>query len=272
MLQAPEPELHGCRERAGTGPRTIRRQPPHVGDRLAELAQEQLVRHRDAELAALLHGLGALVGGFELRIHPLVAEEAGAILRDPIAAHQADSFPHRLRAVAGVPQLAGRAEHVGDAIEQGILRERIIREFGLPAGQKLEGVLLHHPHGLERFRAAGDAALLHDFGLLLFERIHLVKHRARPRNRGSAGFAGGPNIHRLHHILLELQAEFSAENRAWRSIRRGTGRARSGLRVRPSQLGRSHNGHGHARTPEHGFNNLSVAIARHDHISRNSRR
>ena len=41
-----------------------------------ELRQEQLVGHGDGELAPL-HRLGPFVGGLELRVHPLLAQEAG---------------------------------------------------------------------------------------------------------------------------------------------------------------------------------------------------
>ena len=42
---------------------------------LLELREEQLVGHRDGKLQAL-HGFRAFVSGFELRIHPFLAEEA----------------------------------------------------------------------------------------------------------------------------------------------------------------------------------------------------
>ena len=65
-----------------------------------------------AELASL-DGLGAFIGRLELRIHPFVAEESGAILGDAVAAHQTDRLPHHVGAVAGVPELGGRANDVG---------------------------------------------------------------------------------------------------------------------------------------------------------------
>ena len=67
------------------------------------------------ELAAL-DGLGAFVGRLELGVHPLLAQEAGAVLGDAVAAHQADGLAHHGGAVAGVPQLAGRAEDVGQRV------------------------------------------------------------------------------------------------------------------------------------------------------------
>ena len=39
-------------------------------------------------------------------VHPLVAEEAGAVFGDAVAAHEADGFAHHVGAVAGVPELA----------------------------------------------------------------------------------------------------------------------------------------------------------------------
>ena len=95
-------------------------QPAHLGDPLLELREEQLVRHGDGKLQTL-HGFRAFVGGFQLRIHPFLAEEAGAILRDAVAAHEADGFAHHVRAVAGVPEFARGAKHIGQRIENGVI-------------------------------------------------------------------------------------------------------------------------------------------------------
>ena len=89
----------------------------HLGNPLPVLREEQLVGHGERELETL-HGLRAFVGGFELGVHPLLAQEARAILRDAVAAHEADGFAHHVGAVAGVPELAGGAEDVGLRIEQ----------------------------------------------------------------------------------------------------------------------------------------------------------
>ena len=94
-----------------------------------KLREEDVAGHGDGQLAAL-HGLGAFVGGFELRVHPLVGQEAGAVLGDAVAAHQADGLAHHVGAVAGVPELGGRAEHVGLGILQHVLHQRIGLEFG----------------------------------------------------------------------------------------------------------------------------------------------
>ena len=130
MAERPQPHLHGGGQRAGAGAGPVVGDQAHLANPVAELRQEQLVGHGEAELAAL-HGFRAFVGGFELRIHPLVAQEAGAIFGDAVAAHQADGFAHHLRAVAGVPELAGGAKHVGDAIEQSVLDDqRIAGQLG----------------------------------------------------------------------------------------------------------------------------------------------
>ena len=46
------------------------------GDPILELRKENFIRHRDGEVAAL-HGLWTFVGGFELRVHPLVSPSSG---------------------------------------------------------------------------------------------------------------------------------------------------------------------------------------------------
>ncbi len=99
-----------------------------LGDPLLELREEQLVRHGDGELQAL-HGFRAFVGGFELRVHPFLAEESGAIFRDAVATHEADGFAHHVGAVAGVPELARGAEDVGQRVEQGELNQRVGFQF-----------------------------------------------------------------------------------------------------------------------------------------------
>ena len=71
-VQAPMP---GC----------LRGDRAQLGDPRAEQREEDLVGHGHRELAAL-HRLGALVGGLELGVHPFVAEEAGAVLGDAVAA------------------------------------------------------------------------------------------------------------------------------------------------------------------------------------------
>src|ERR1035438_6626500 len=56
----------------------------HLTDPIAVLRQEQLVGHGQRQLAAL-HRLGAFVRRFELRVHPLVTQEAGTIFGDAVA-------------------------------------------------------------------------------------------------------------------------------------------------------------------------------------------
>ena len=56
-----------------------------------------------------LHRLGPFVGCFQLRIHPFLGQETGAILRDPKPAHQADRLPQQRRTLPGIPEFGGRA-------------------------------------------------------------------------------------------------------------------------------------------------------------------
>ena len=103
-----------------------------VGDPRAEEREEDLVGHRDRDLAAL-DGLGALVGGLELGVHPFLPEESGAILGDAVTAHEADGFAHHRGAMAGVPELGGGAKDVGLGVEDEVLDERVGLE-GFVAG------------------------------------------------------------------------------------------------------------------------------------------
>ena len=198
MVQGPEPHLHGGGEGAGAGARAVVADLAHLADPLVELRQEQVVGHGDAELAAL-HGFGTFVGGFELRVHPLVAEEAGAVLGDAVAAHQADGLAHHARAVAGVPELAGGAEDVGDGVEQ-----RVVHQRRGGRGRRRVQVLAALPASALRIGAAVPDDLL-------LQRIELVEHAGRFEAEGGAGFAGRPDIHQaVHHVLLQLQAQLVA--------------------------------------------------------------
>jgi len=59
---------------------------------------------------ATLHGFGAFVGGFELRVHPLVAEEAGQSSVIPYPPMRLKTASRTGSAMAGVPDLvAGQA-------------------------------------------------------------------------------------------------------------------------------------------------------------------
>ena len=183
----------------------------HFADPLAELRQEQVVGHGDAELAAL-HGLGAFVGGLELRVHPLVAQEAGAILGDAVAAHEAHRFAHHVRAVAGVPQLAGGAEDVGHRIEQRVLHQNVVpparaacrRRYsmasfwtGRMALSMAEPPVMPRSARMSFFRFSSGSSWSNS--------------ARRFEAQRSAGLAGGPDVHQaVHHVLLELQAQFIA--------------------------------------------------------------
>ena len=166
VVQGPEPELHGRCQRAGPGPRTSRGDPSHFGDPARKLGQEQLVGHRDGELPAL-DGFRPLVGRLQLGVHPLLPQEPRAVLGDPVAPHQAHRLAHHVGAVAGVPELAGRAEDAPQGIldevpDQRILLKRleplrVARRLGLGReGEELQRVLLHPPQRPNLGRAAFD--------------------------------------------------------------------------------------------------------------------
>ena len=185
---------------------------------------------------AALHGLGPFVGGLELRVHPLVAEEARAILGDAVAAHQADGLAHHVGAVAGVPQLAGRAEHVGDANRAG--RTRTSGAGGgrlrTPATGQSMASFWTRRMCLERRGSAFDSLLGEN---LVSSRAPAgparrtgarrrspARRRPRPWPRRRPGGAARPPS--------AAGRARSAASPAWRSRRRGTGRAGSGSPAR----------------------------------------
>ena len=103
---------------------------PHLLDPRAELRQEDLGGHGHRQLPPL-HRFRPFVGRLQLRVHPLVGQEAGAVLGDAVSAHQAHRLAHHVGAVAGVPQLGRRAQHVG----LGVLQHKIHQRIGLQLRQ-----------------------------------------------------------------------------------------------------------------------------------------
>src|SRR5579871_1873509 len=105
-------------------------------DPAAELREEQIVGHCDAQLTAL-HRLGPFVCRFELRVHPLVPKESRTILCDAVSAHQAYRFAHHTRAVTCVPKLASWTQHVSNGVEESELYQRVffrrVGQASLPA-------------------------------------------------------------------------------------------------------------------------------------------
>ena len=202
----------------------------------AELGEEDLGGHGDGELAAL-HGFGTFVGGFELRVHPLVGEEAGAIFGDAVAAHEADGLAHHVGAVAGVPELGGGAEDVGFGVFENELHERVGLRVRHRAGDRRRwsesNSMARCSLSLRAFHlgaAALDAALLEDGGLLLFEGVELVEEARGGKAEGGGGFAGGPDIDEaVECVFALLNALLVADGaRAWRLRLRGSAGAGSG--------------------------------------------
>ena len=148
----------------------------HAGNPSPELREEHGIGHGDRELPAL-DSFRAFVGGFQLGVHPLMPNKSWAILGDAIAAHQADGLAHDVRAMAGIPELGGRAEHIGQRVEQHEFYERVggllsRRRTGLlDQAQCCSFELLHF---LKR-GAAGQLALPEDGVLLAFEWIEFVE-------------------------------------------------------------------------------------------------
>jgi hypothetical protein len=154
----------------------------HLADPFAELRQEQLVGHGDAELAPL-HGFGAFVGGFELRVHPLVSQEAGAILGDAVAAHQADGFAHHAarRGRCSTACRPGRGRWPPN--QQRVLHQRRRRPVRAACRPGTRSRPASAPCAWPSSRrAAGDAARGQDLHLLLLERVQLVEQCARLRS------------------------------------------------------------------------------------------
>ena len=201
------------------------------------------------------------------RIHPLVAEEAGAVFGDAVAAHQADGFAHHAGAVAGVPELGGGAEDVGDGIEEGELDQRV--QVG-----RLAPLRRYSRASFCTWRMALNVAVPPAIPRAAKISFFCVSSgsswsnsaRGRESQRG-AGFAGGPDIHQaVHHVLLSCKPELVA--------RRAGGDCCAAAEPAAvvaddrldggEQLGRGHDGHRDARAAEDGFDDLAVAVARDD--------
>src|ERR1035441_6038942 len=87
---------------SASGAGTLAGDAAHLRNPRLELREEERVGHGDRKLAAL-YRFRPLVGRLQLRIHPLIAEEARAVFGDAVATHQADRFAHHLCAPARVP-------------------------------------------------------------------------------------------------------------------------------------------------------------------------
>ena len=102
VVKGPQPQGHGRGQSACSGSGPLAGNTAHLLDPGAELGQEDLAGHGDRQLTPL-HGLRPFVGRLQLRVHPLVGQEAGAILGDAVAAHQADGLAQHVGAVACIP-------------------------------------------------------------------------------------------------------------------------------------------------------------------------
>ena len=145
---------------------------------------------------ATLHGFGAFVGRFQLRIHPLVAEEAGAVFRDAVTAHQAHRFAHHLRAPAGVPELGSRAENIGQRIQSHEAQKQIRFQLrpcaGRPAGKRHERRPLDPAASRNSFALALSAAVIPAIGAAVAPFLFPadpVRQRPAPRQMPSDALA-----------------------------------------------------------------------------------
>ena len=275
MLERPEPELHGAGERAGASAGPAGSQPAHVGNPLLELGQEQLIGHRDRELQPL-HGFRPFIGGFELRIHPLLAEKAGAILGDAVTSHEADGLAHHGGAVAGVPEFARRTKNVGQRVEFDKLNHRVGFQFLRPfqvafadrTGSLLnqfQRFLLFGSQFLER-RASRQFFIREPPVFLFFQRIQYVEQTRRRKTQRCARLAGGPDVHEpMQGVLLLLDAQF-VTRRAGRAF----APAEPAALIKNHRLnGRKQFGGGHQADRDPGaaknrFDDFAVRIIRND--------
>ena len=241
MLQRPQPHLHRRRQRARAGAGMCRGNPPHLGRPCAELRQKDLADVIVTVKLPALHRFGSLVGRFELRVHPLAGQESRAVLGDSVSAHQAHGLAHHVGAVAGVPQLGRRAQHIGLGILQDELHQRIGRESrARPDRPSASSAARSRAASLSRrafisARPPCDAALLQG-SRSSASRSDQARRTAAPRQIP----AKPPPRRRPTHPpagAVHLRAAGclarSAPCRAWRPRLRGTGRADSGSPARP---------------------------------------
>ena len=278
VRQGPAPEFHRGRDRAGAGVGPPGADAAQLDDPTAEDGEKNLADHRHRKLAAL-DRLRPLVGGLELGVHPLVAEETRAVLGDAVAADQAHRVAHDVGAMAGVPELGGGAEDVGLRVEDEILDERIALQrlvtrritlrFG-PGGEvdEFQRRLREGAEGLHLRHAAGDALLGELAVLDLLQRIEFVEEARGGETERRGRLASGPDIDQtLQAVLLLLQSLIVAR-RAWADARRAAEAAAvvadDGLDGR-EELGGGHDADGDAGTAEDRLDDLAVAVIGDDH-------
>ena len=212
-----EPLGQRVKPRAGLGDR----KGAQLGGPLLDLGLENLVVHRHADLAAL-HHFRALVRGLQLRVGPLVEEEAGAVLGDAVAAHQADGLAQHVRAVAGGPQLGRRAEHVADGAQPDVRDERVGLELGNPdlvsrafrlslQAQELDGFRLGLAQGFHQGAAAAGTLFGEEAASLVLDERELVKSAGGLKAERGSSLARRPHVgEAVNRILLHLDAEVVA--------------------------------------------------------------
>ena len=202
-----------------------------------------------------------------MRVHPLVGQEAGAILGDAVAAHQADGLAQHVGAVAGVPQLGGRAEHVGLGVLQDELHQRIGLQLGaarVVRASSDSSSMARCSLSLSAFSSARPPWMprsLQDGGLLLFQRVQLVEEARGGKAQRGGGLAGGPHVHQPVQCVLALLDALLIAHRA------GLGALGSAEALAliandrldgREQLGRCHQADRHAGAAEDRLNDLAV--------------
>ena len=223
-----------------------------------------------------MHRFRSLVGCFQLRVHPFVAEESRAIFRDAIPTHQTDRFAHHLCAPAGVPQLGCGAKNVGQRVQQNETQKRIgfqLRSLGVvgrQSGWQADEIRRPFRRFALQLRArsrAGDSLSRQQFVSLALQRIEFIEGPCRRKSKRCAGLAGRPDVHQpVQRVFASLQPEFIT-HRSWRRRLRATeppSLIPYDRLNRREQFRRRHNAHGHARPAKHGFNDLAVVVARQD--------
>ena len=249
---------------------------PHLVEPQPVLREEHRGRHRARELTAL-HGLGSFVGRLELRVHPLVAEEARAVLGDAVAAHQAYRLPHHRRAVAGVPELDGRPQHRRHGVEHDEAHHRILGQ-GVEAaraarlrrlaelGQVLQRVLLSRLEGPPLRTARRDALLGEVRVHRPFQRVEFVEDAGGREPERGGRFTRRPDVDQpVERVLFLLQPQFEPPRSGLGGIAAAEPAAMvadDGLHGR-DHLRRRHQAHGDPRPAEHGVEDLAVCAVGH---------
>ena len=178
--------------------------------------EKNLAGHRHGKLAAL-HRLRPLVGRLELGVHPLVSEEARAVLGDSVSADQAHRLPHDVGAVAvshslqaGQRTLAWESRMrycTSGSASSAAYRAASRSPPAAPESDEIHGVLLQPAKGLHLRGPRGDSLLGELPVLELLQRVQLVEQPGGGKTERRRRLARGPDVDQAQErVLLLLQA------------------------------------------------------------------